>query len=296
MRKYHVYGNLDDVFLQAWNVHTYLHFLLFFHAACKASRLSTLSDTNVPKRFSVRGCSLKKTHNIYERARERETDTHIKSIDSLIHSNKCVQTFDFYCLYHTYALIHKIIYADCALTWPKSSAWLQGLSVNMYCIAAIWDTPIACNPEVNHQFLHVINMCITVKPTDSKQAYLSFQQELGKQFVSLKAFRMIHLNGRKLPSNSDYKYRCTEFIKLGEKNGMLHLSIPRGKGQTGAKNMREDGGGLQKVLCCWHFTLPLTGQYHGAGLCSGPLKWQYWGRSFGIQSACTAHTPISNIM
>lgn len=156
MRKYHVYGNLDDVFLQAWNVQTYLHFLLFFHAACKASRLSTLSDTNVPKRFSVRGCSLKNTHNIYES--ERETDTHIKSMDSLIHSNKCVQTFDLYCLYHTHALIHKIIYADCALTWPKSSAWLQGLSVNMYCIAAIWDTPIACNPEVNHQFLHVINV------------------------------------------------------------------------------------------------------------------------------------------
>lgn len=37
------------------------------------------------------------------------------------------------------------------------------------------------------------------------RVYLSFQQKLGKQFVSLKAFRVIHLNGRKLPSNSDCK-------------------------------------------------------------------------------------------
>lgn len=48
---------------------------------------------------------------------------------------------------------------------------------------------------------------------------------------------------------------------------------------------------LQKVLVLWHLMVPLEEQNHGAGESRGGLKWQYWGRSWGIHSASTAETP-----
>lgn len=151
-------------------------------------------------------------------------------------------------------------------------------------IIELWDvqynyTAYVHDPEVEHSSVSKQAVIQATKTCGAGNVqYLSLKQKPGKQLVTFQALWIFHLHWQQLPTHTD----------CGRDTAMTHKCRQRHLSAHGA-HLR---GNLQKVLDRWHLMVPVDEHNHGDGDSRGELKWQYWGRSWGIHSASTADTPV----